>query len=183
MNYDRLIYKIKTNNYQNYLNLNKRFYNSYISSRSFAICKLKKSKKNKSIIINEQKKLKIFRTYYDLNLIYQKFIKFGDLDQKSHKIVYKLYKKFETRLILRENYLKNLGKNSKKKANLNSYVLLAFLIRKLHNLNLLQKINSIIKISDHLITNKFIPANSEIRKIFIGNLKYEINQISKLNKT
>ena len=79
-----------------------------ISSRSFAICKLKKSKKNKLIKFKEQKKLKIFRTYYDLNLIYQKFVKFGTLDQKSHKIVYKLYKKFETHLFLRENYLKNL---------------------------------------------------------------------------
>ena len=76
------------------MNLNKSFYNSYISSRSLAIGKLKKSKKNKLIKFNKQKKLKIFRTYYDLNLIYQKFVKFGTLDQKNHKIVYKLYKKF-----------------------------------------------------------------------------------------
>ena len=47
------------------------------------MCKLKKSKKNKLIKFKEQKKLKIFRTYYDLNLIYQKFVKFGTRSKKS----------------------------------------------------------------------------------------------------
>ena len=44
MDYIKLISKIKKNKYQNYLNLNKNFYNSYISSRLNTIDKLEKKK-------------------------------------------------------------------------------------------------------------------------------------------
>ena len=44
MDYIKLILKIKKHKYQNYLNLNKNFYNSYISSRLDTINKLKKKK-------------------------------------------------------------------------------------------------------------------------------------------
>ena len=44
MDYIKLIYEIKKNKYQNYLNLNKNFYNSYIASRLDVINKLEKKK-------------------------------------------------------------------------------------------------------------------------------------------
>jgi hypothetical protein len=93
-----------------------------------------------------------------------------------------LYKKFETNLILRENYDKNFIKISKKETNLNSYILLSFLIKKLNNIDYLQKINFLVKINDHLIINKFIPKGYEIRRVFIKNIKHEIDSVHKLNE-
>ena len=45
MSYNNLIIKIKKNKYQNYINLSKNFYNSYIESRLIIIDKLEKKKK------------------------------------------------------------------------------------------------------------------------------------------
>ena len=60
MDYIKLISKIKKNKYQNYLNLNKNFYNSYIASRLNTIDKLEKKKFLISRILLNLVKLKVF---------------------------------------------------------------------------------------------------------------------------
>lgn len=183
MNYNKLILKIKKNKYQNYLNLNRNFYLSYITSRLATIRKLE----NKRIIKRENRSTisktnKIFNTFNYLYLIFQKFNKTNNINKKDLKIIYLLYKKFETNLVLKESYDKNFFKISKKETQLNSYILLSFFIKKLNNINSLQKINSFIKINDHLIINKFFPKEYKIQSVFIQNLKHEINSIQKLKK-
>ena len=181
MNYNKLIVKIKKNKYQNYLNLNKKFYLSYIKSRLIIIDKLENKKIFKSLKIEAKLKKKIFYTIDKLYFLFNKFKKTKKLDKKDLKMIYMLYKKFESNLILRASYTNNFTKVSKKETNLKSYVLLVFFIRKLKKINSTHKINSIIKINDHLIVNKFKPDNYQINKLFIKNIKNEINQILNLN--
>ena len=80
-------------------------------------------------------------------------------------------------------YNLNYKKLTNKEANLNSYVLLGFLIRKIKNINNLQKINCLIKINDHLCIKKFKPEDYESKKLYSQNIKYEINHIMKINKS
>ena len=184
MNYNKLIFRIKKNKYQNYLNLNKNFYFSYIASRLIAISKLENKKKIKSFSkFLRPNKNKIFYTFDNLYLMFKRFNKSKNVNKKDLKIIYLLYKKFESKLILRECYNNNFFKISQKETSLNSYILLAFFIKKLKNINSIQKINSLIKINDHLIINKFNPDEDLIKKAFIQNIKHEINNIQKLNKS
>ena len=55
MNYNSIIKKVSKKKYQNYLNLNKKFFLSYIKSRSDLIKKLDKIKYTKNI--NRQNEL------------------------------------------------------------------------------------------------------------------------------
>lgn len=184
MNYIKVISKVKKNKYQNYLNLTKRFYFSYINSRLIAIEELNKKKTfKKDNKFLKRKNDKVFNTYNTLYLIFNSFKKSKHINNINLKIIFLLYKKFEKNLILRENYNQNLHKISKKETNLNSYILLNFLSKKLGKINYLQKINFSIKINDHLIINKFNPEEYEIKKLFIKNIKYEINNVQKLIKS
>ena len=184
MNYNKVISKVKKNKYQNYLNLNKKFYFSYINSRLIAIDELNNNKTfKKENKFSKKNNNKVFNTYNNLYLIFNNFKKSKDINKINLKIIFLLYKKFEKNLILRENYNQNLLKISKKETNLNSYILLNFLSKKLYKINHLQKINFSIKIHDHLIINKFNPKEYEIKKLFIKNIKYEINNVQKLIKS
>ena len=184
MNYNKLILKIKKNIYQNYLNLNKKFYLSYITSRLIIINKLENKKKITSFKkFFRPNKNKIFYTFDNLYLMFKKFNKSKNVNKKDLKIIYLLYKKFESQLILREGYKNNFLKISQKETDLNSYILLGFFIKKLKNINSIQKINSLIKINDHLIINKFNPDDELIKKVFIQNIRHEINNIQKLYKS
>ena len=180
MDYVRLVLKIKKNKYQNYLNLNKNFYDSYIASRLDTIEKLKKKKKFNVKKISKPFKTKNFNTFNNLYLMFNKFNKTYFLSKKDLRIIFILYKKFETNLVLRENYNKNFLKISKYETNLNAYILLGFFVKKLKNINSIQKLNALIKMNDHLILNKFYPNEYEIKKMFIQNINYEITNIRKL---
>ena len=181
MNYNKLIYKIKKNKYQNYFNLNKNFYNSYIASRLDAINKLENKKIFNVKKFSKPNKNKIFHTFNKLYLMFNNFSKNKILTRDDLNNIFILYKKFETNLILRESYNKNFVKISKRETNLNAYILLGFFIKKLKNINSIQKINVLIKINDHLILNKFYPDEYRIKKVFIQNINYEITKIRKLN--
>ena len=181
MDYNKLIYKIKKNKYQNYLNLDKCFYISYIASRLDAINKLENKKIFDTKKFLKPSKNKIFHTFNNLYLMFNKFNKNNFLTRNDLNNIFILYKKFETNLILRESYNKNFIKISKRETNLNAYILLGFFIKKLKNINSLQKINALIKINDHLILNKFYPNEYQIKRVFIQNINYEVTKICKLN--
>ena len=181
MDYNKLIFKIKKNKYQNYLNLNKNFYISYIVSRLDAIDKLENKKILSSKKFLKPGKNKIFHTFSNLYLMFDKFKKTYYLTENDLNTIFILYKKFETNLILRESYSKNFFKVSKRETNLSAYILLGFFIKKLKNINSIQKINALIKINDHLILNEFNPGEYRIKKVFIKNINYEIAKIHKLN--
>jgi hypothetical protein len=68
MNYNKLIFKIKKNKYQNYLNLNKNFYISYIASRLDVINKLENKKVSSLKKFLKPGKNKIFHTFNNLYL-------------------------------------------------------------------------------------------------------------------
>ena len=144
MNYNFLINKLHKNNYQNYLNLNKNFYTSYISSRSNLISKLNKTiniKKvlNKNIFFKKNKKNKIY-TYDILNLIFEKFKKNKNIDNNDYKKIILFYQKFETNLILRESNNNKYKKITDIETNLNSYALLGFFIKKIKKINSIPKL-------------------------------------------
>ena len=179
MYYIKLISKIKKNKYQNYLNLNKDFYDSYIASRLDTINKLKKKKFNLKKILKPCK-TKNFHTFNNLYLLFDKFNKTFFLTKKDLNTIFMFYKKFESNLILRESYDKNFIKISKRETNLSAYILLGFFVRKLKNINSIQKLNALIKVNDHLILNKFYPNEHQIKKVFIQNINYEITKIFKL---
>ena len=181
MNYNKLLFKIKKNKYQNYLNLNKNFYISYIASRLDAINKLENKKVSSLKKFLKPGKNKIFHTFNNLYLMFDRFNKTSFLTKKDLNTIFTLYKKFESNLILRESYNKNFIKISKRETNLNAYILLGFFIKKLKNINSIQIINVLIKINDHLILNKFYPNEYRIKRVFIQNINYEIKKIRKLN--
>jgi len=185
MNYNSIIKKVSKKKYQNYLNLNKKFFLSYIKSRSNLIKKLDKMKYTKSIngqndLLKKRRDKKI-ETYKILNLLFKNFKKNKRITNKNINLVVKFYHKFESNLFLRSIYNLNYKKITNKETNLNSYVLLGFLIRKIKNINNLQKINCLIKINDHLSIKKFKPKNYEFKKLFSQNIKFEINHIIKLS--
>ena len=183
MNYKNLILKIKKKKYQNYLNLDKNFYTSYNETRLQTIKKLENKKDIlKTFKIFKSKQNGVIHTFETLYLLFEKFKKNKTFEINDIKIIYSFYKKFEINLILRKEYNKKFNKISNKETNLNSYILLALFIRKLKNINLIQKINCIIKINDHLIINKYIPYQKIIKKIFIENMKYEIQSVQKLKR-
>ena len=181
MDYIKLISKIKKNKYQNYLNLNKNFYNSYIASRLNTLDKLKKKKNFNFKKFFKPCKTKSFHTFNNLHLIFDKFNKTYFLTKKDLNTIFILYKKFESNLILRESYNKNFIMISKRETNLKAYVLLGFFIKKLKNINSIQKINALIKINDHLILNNFHPNEYQMKRVFIKNINYEIKGICKIN--
>ena len=111
MNYVNLISKIKKNKYQNYLNLTEKFYHSYIASRLATIDKLKRKRIKKKIKIFSKKNYEVFFTFEYLYKVFYKFNKTKNISKKDTKIIYSLYKKFETNLLLRESYNRNLLKN------------------------------------------------------------------------
>ncbi len=113
--------------------------------------------------------------------MFDKFNKNYFLTKKDLNTIFILYKKFESNLILRKSYNKNFIKITKLETNLNAYILLGFFIKKLKNISSIQKINALIKINDHLILNKFIPNEYQIKKVFIQNINYEITRILKYN--
>ena len=113
MNYVNLISKIKKNKYQNYLNLTEKFYHSYIASRLATIDKLKRKRIKKKIKIFSKKNYEVFFTFEYLYKVFYKFNKTKNISKKDTKIIYSLYKKFETNLLLRESYNRNLLKKSK----------------------------------------------------------------------
>ena len=181
MDYIKLILKIKKHKYQNYLNLNKNFYNSFIASRLDTINKLKKKKKFSEKKFLKPCKTKDFNTFDNLYLMFDKFNKNYFLTKKDLNTIFILYKKFESNLILRESYNKNFIMISKRETNLKTYVLLGFFIKKLKNINSIQKINALIKINDHLILNNFHPNEYQMKRVFIKNINYEIKGICKIN--
>ena len=187
MNYNSIINKVSKKKYQNYLNLNKKFFLSYIKSRSDLIKKLDKIKYTKNIneqnYLSQKKRDKKIETYKILNLLFKKFKKNKTITNKNINLIVKFYHKFETNLFLRSIYNLDHKKITNKETNLNSYVLLGFLIRKIKNINNLQKINCLIKINDHLSSRKFIPEDYESKKLYTQNIKYEIDYIIKINKS
>mgnify|MGYP001346911503 CR=1 FL=1 len=187
MNYNSIIKKVSKKKYQNYLNLNKKFFLSYIKSRSDLIKKLDKIKytksTNKQNDLSKNRRNKKIETYKILNLLFKNFKKNKTITNKNINLVAKFYHKFETNLFLRSMYNLNYKKITNKETNLNSYVLLGFLIRKIKNINNLQKINCLIKINDHLSTKKFKPEDYESKKLYLQNIKYEIDYIIKINKS
>tara|TARA_B100001057_G_scaffold501302_1_gene623596 strand:- start:12878 stop:13441 length:564 start_codon:yes stop_codon:yes gene_type:complete len=187
MNYNYIINKVSKNKYQNYLNLDKKFFISYIHSRSSLIKKLNKFRyikstgKQKNLLKKgKNNKIEVYNTLY---LIFEEFIKNKKIKNQDCKKIINFYHKFETNLILRVEYNKDYKRTTNKKANLNAYVLLSFFIRKMRVINSLQKINCIIKINDYLIIKKFKPANDLIKKMYLQNIKYEIDYILKINKS
>ena len=87
MYYIKLISKIKKNKYQNYFNLNKDFYDSYIASRLDTINKLKKKKFNLKKILKPCK-TKNFHTFNNLYLLFDKFNKTFFLTKKDLNTIF-----------------------------------------------------------------------------------------------
>ena len=94
MDYNKLILKIKKNKYQNYLNLNKNFYISYIASRLDAIDKLENLKTLSLKRFLKPSKNKIFHTFNNLYSIFDKFNKTHFLTKKDLNTIFILYKYF-----------------------------------------------------------------------------------------
>jgi hypothetical protein len=186
MKYNHKIKQVKKNKYQNFLSLDKEFYSTYLSSRKKMINKL-------NAIINLEKvfesenlttinKTKTIHTFNEFFFIFKDLKKKNKLKKKNQNKIYIFYQKFETNLILKDKYDKNFNKISEKETNLSSYILLGFFLKKIKNLNQIQKLNCLIKINDHLIINQFIPKNKEILTIFVKNIEHEIININKLNQ-
>ncbi len=187
MNYNSIIKKVSRKKYQNYLNLKRKFFLSYIKSRSDLIKKLDKIKYTKNIdkqnIFLKTRKDNKIETFKMLNLILEEFNKNKKISNKNLNIVIKLYHKFEKNLFLRSMYKTNFKKITNKETNLNSYILLGFLINQIKNINKLQKINCLIKINDHLSIKKFKPENYKFKKLYLKNVKFEVNYITALSKS
>jgi hypothetical protein len=84
------------------------------------------------------------------------------------------YKKFNSNLVLKENYnLSNYKKKSNKNACINSYILLSQYMKKYKRLNTIQKLNTLLKINDLLILNFKTSNHSHLLKNLKTNLKYE----------
>ena len=86
MNYNSIIKKIRRKKYQNYLNLKRKFFLSYIKSRSDLIKKLDKIKYTKNIdkqnIFLKTRKDNKIETFKMLNLILKNLIKIKKLVTK-----------------------------------------------------------------------------------------------------
>lgn len=159
------------------LNIKSKYQNSFFSSNI-----LKHYYRNRNEFKKEIKNLnskiqinKDDKTFFYLKNLYQ-----NKQAKQNNKKIYIFYKKFETNLSLKKQY--NL--NYKKITNLNtsnqSYIYLGLLILKLKNLNIFQKLNSLLKINDILIINKKKIRNidSQLMQKLINK---EINLFNKIN--
>ena len=124
----------------------------------------------KRITIKKQKKISK-KIYITKNLLINLLSK--NLNRDEKKIIFTLYKKFSFLLILREKYTTNIKKITDKKAVLDAYVLLGFLICKLKNINEIKKLNCILKINDITIIKFNLKKFNHLLPFIQKNINYE----------
>jgi hypothetical protein len=163
--YQTRILKAIKNNYKKSTIFDKNFINEYFKFRI--------DKKNQ--ILNKRKKIKIIsasdHTYY--------YFKNTKKYTANSKKIFIFYKKFEVHQSLKKNYDKNFNKLSNIETYSESYIFLGLMLIENERLNLLQKLNCILKILDNLLinsTNTFVHKN-EILKL----IDWEIKQIQNLS--
>ena len=84
------------------------------------------------------------------------------------------YKKFNSRLQLKQKYLlHSYKKNSNKNACFKSYLLFSKLLKKNKKINNIQKLNTILKINDLLILMYEKNKHSHLVEKFMKNIDYE----------
>ena len=90
------------------------------------------------------------------------------------------YKKFNSRLQLKQKYLlHSYKKNSNKNACFKSYILFSNLLKKNKEINNIQKLNTILKINDLLILKYKKNKHSHLVEKFMKNINYESKLIKK----
>ena len=139
--YNSIIKKCIKKKYQNSAVFNKNFIHLFSKQRSQVIDKINFLNKNNILKIKKNDQtLKRFICYYNNN-------------KKINLNVLKYYKKFEVNLSLKKKYNKNFKKASDIETEKLSYVYLGILINETKRLNLLQKLNCIMKIIDKVSIN------------------------------
>tara|TARA_Y100000816_G_C26100978_1_gene583461 strand:- start:1855 stop:2361 length:507 start_codon:yes stop_codon:yes gene_type:complete len=164
-NYQTKILKAIKNNYKKSTIFDRNFINEYYK---FRIDKKKQ-------ILNKRKKIKIIsasdHTYY--------YFKNTKKNAVNSKKIFIFYKKFEVNQSLKKNYDKNFNKLSNIATYSETYIFLGLMLIKNERLNLLQKLNCILKILDNLLINN---KNTFIHKNEILELiDWEIKQIKNLS--
>ena len=137
------------------------------------------------IIFLEHKKSRNFKftakdkndkVYSDLVRIYNK----KNLSSYEKKYVFALYKKYNVNLQLKKKYNKNFIKKTNLKTSFASYIYLSLIIRENNDVNILQLLNFILKINDHLLINYQKIKKNNLFFLYIKSLKKEKSLIDRL---
>lgn len=167
INYDKLIQKNFTNKYQNSTVFDKNFLNTFFIQREKLFTKIKFIKLSKNINNKDETLDKIKSLYNKKNY--------------NSNTVLEFYKKFEINLCLKKKYDSNFKKTTNIETLLSTYPYLGICILNNNSLNLLQKINCIIKIIDKISINLF-PTDPETIKVLKILIKKEHFLLKKLIK-
>lgn len=119
------------------------------------------------------------RNYNQKKIISKSFDHFHDQIVGNKKNLLKFYKKYNVHLKLKKKYDRNLKAISKKNACIQTYL---FLLNEIYFSNLfndLQKLNSILKIND-LIMSEFSEEYIKLKLIIKNNFEIERNIIRKV---
>ena len=127
-------------------------------------------------LLSIKDKNKNFITYNCLKKLYFKALKKNDID-----LIYKFYKKYSSNLILKKKYDGKLKKISNQNTNLETYLYLGFLIMKL-KINNIMKLNTILKINDHIFLQLNKLRNEQNKFLFSKLLIVEIKLLKKILK-
>ena len=166
--YKKQISKAIKLNYKGKTFFSERFIKDFLSYRENCLDKIINSKDLEKKIDNNDS------TYHWLKNEYLN-IKNKKNNQKKHLIY---YKKFEINYGLKKKYSIKDIKLTNKETHIESYIFLGLIITKIKQLNIYQKLNCILKISDKLLLNeKYLFLNkTELIKL----LKWEMRFILKL---
>mgnify|MGYP006114750255 CR=1 FL=1 len=165
ISYDKLIQKNFTNKFQNSTVFDKNLLNSFFIQRKKLFGKIEFIKISKDKNDNDDTLEKIKSLYYRKNY--------------NSNIVLQFYKKFEVNLCLKKRYNNNFKKTTNIDTLLSTYAYLGICILNNNSLNLLQKINCIIKIIDKISIN-FFPIDPEAIKVVKILIKKEHLLIKKM---
>jgi|MDTC01.2.fsa_nt_gb hypothetical protein len=149
----------------------------FFKKRILFFNKNKNKNKNKNGIPNNNKS-SINAKYIETQTILFNFFLKKKLNKKDLFLIYIFYKKFSVNLKLKSKYSYRFKKINNSNTKIDSYIYLASLIIRLPNINIYQKLNTLLKLNDISLLNSSKIKKNYLKFLLSQNIKQEMIMIN-----